>query len=414
MENKDLKLELEEKEKLLALFQKDDKPKDFETKRVLLLKSHIIKLEKYIKHLTNTIKASNIFTTDLEYAIEQSLNLLGNLEKNDNLEEIHNKISLKIGDFKNMQIKLKESFKQKNVNYEKFLNQTYLKTETVNKNWKQKSLLFNLEEEINQILRIIIKNNNNSNEDNPESIKLLEICRHCMSILLEVGLKIDLEKEDNILFQTKDLKDKQKMEEFSEKITKRLLKFEKPNFNLANSKILKNGDISKKFVDFFENFQNISEEMISDVDLIIEKYHHEGKYYNILNDFISKTYKIFNNNPELLLQFESIIVFFKNDLFILQKIAHIFECLLMRNALLLKELSFFVEERLMKIMEKINEDVYAPFKDMVQVFEEKKDMEIESYFIQITNLFHFQLLVLNHFLIQNQLIIQSISMPIQY
>ena len=129
--------------------------------------------------------------------------------------------------------------------------------------------------------------------------------------------------------------------------------------------------------------------MISDVDIIIEKYDNGGKYFNVLNDFISKSFKIFNTNPELLLQFRSVVDFFRNDLFILQKISHIFECIGQQNVIFLNNLSFLVEDKLAKIIGKLREDVFLPFNEMNNIFEQKEEMNYESYLIQISNIFEF-------------------------
>lgn len=386
-ENKDLKNDLEEKEKLLLLFEKDFKSLELNPKRFILLKCQIIKLEQYVKNLTNSIKSSNIFATELEYLIDKSTLLLDKLLKFNDFNEIHDKIALNMIDFKNLKIRMEESLKQKTLQYEKFLNRDYFKLEN-NDQTSKKKLLFNLEEELNEIFHIILNNENLSNATNKGlSLKLLKIVKNCMDFSLQLGLNLDdfQNNEDQL---NNSFKDKQKNIMSSLKLTNKIFNDDILIFK-AEEGPFKYKYISNKYAEFLESVEIYSSENNADVSNIIEKYQKNGVFIKLIDEFIQKNTKIFYNNEESNIIFEKLVRSFKNDVFLLTKLNRVTECLLFSNSKLLKNLSYFIEEKMGKIIEKIKEDVYSPFMDMKTLLDQKEEMEIGSYFIQISNLFEY-------------------------
>ena len=261
-----------------------------------------------------------------------------------------------------------------------------MKSEKFNNFTKNKEIFFKLEDLLNKIFTIIIKDKTKENEIN--SLELLKIVQDSNEFLLELGLRMEVShKQEDYL--TKFLQDKLKNMENSEKNLNKILDLEKLLFKSEIQTYEKFTNKSKKYSEFYESFSIISKEMNFDVSQLLEKYQTSGTFYNINNSFMTKNSKLFINNSESLKEFESLITFFKNDIFFMNNANNILQCMLFHNSYLLKDLNLFVEIKLFKLIDKIREDVYSPVKDMLVLYEQKKEMDINSYYIQMSNFFEF-------------------------
>lgn len=387
-ENKDLKRNIEEKDKLIELLQKKYENYDFSQKRVLLLKAQVLKFENHIKYLTNSIKSNQTISIEIEYLINQALNLLENILSSNDLASIQSKIETKIGDFRILQAKMTQSINLQNLQYEKFLNKSYLKLNQSDKLLSKKNLIFSLEEDLNFMFKKII--GDKSMELNENHAIFTVKSKNILEKLFFLGLKIeDFFNDEKTEFSNKLLQNYQKNLETANSFSKKIYDDHNLIFKTEKNLFENFGNKHNKFTFFFDNILQLSKELDSDALKIIEKYNKEGIFDKILQEFLERNSKFFQNNSEMKNEFVDLIIFFKNDAFFLTKIINILEYSLFHNSILLKDLNAFLETKFTKLIEAIKENVFGPINDMIMVLNQKNEMNLQSYYLQISNLFEF-------------------------
>lgn len=384
-ELKDLKIELEEKEKMIEIFQKSNTSGDFSQNYLLLLKTQLLKYETHIKYLTNSVKSNKSLSTEIEYFIEEVLNNFEKLLKIDDLNEIHDQLFVKLGDLKILQGKFFQNMKSQNLQYEKFLNKSYLKFQTSEKNFNDKKLLFSLEEDLSALCKSLI--NDKKMELHENYGFFVKKIKSMMEKMLILGMKVDDYNNESEEWSNKALQTHQKNVETSKEMVQKIFQNENNIFNNNKENLEKLHD--KNFYHVYENIETFTKEINLDISKIVEKYEKVGNINCAINKFIEKNAKFFQNNAEAKNEFINLATFLKNDIFFFSKLSHILEYLLLQNSILFGKLSDFVEIKLRNITEKIEENVCKPLYEMLTLYKEKNEMKVESYFIQLSYLFEY-------------------------